>query len=78
VVENVGKQVPVDSKRAIAIARAHLQRLNRHALEGTRAEARRSDAGWDVTVTSLPEVPGGYTIVQINGDGKVLNVIHGE
>jgi len=78
VVEDVGKQVPIDSNRAIAIARAHLERLNGHSLGETKAEAYKRDSGWYVIVSSVPAVPGGHTSVQINADGKVFDVSHGE
>jgi hypothetical protein len=76
VVEDV--QPPIDSKKAIAIARKHLEKLGGRPLGKTKAEAEQIDSWWSVTITRLPTMPVGFTIVRVNAEGKVTTIIGGE
>ena len=76
VVEDI--QPPINSKKAIAIARKHLEKLGGRPLGKTKAEAEQFDSWWSVTITHLPTTPGGFTTVRVNAEGKVTTIIGGE
>ena len=71
-------RIPIDSERAIAIARRHLETLSGHPLGKTEAETVRYGSRWSVTISTLPATAGGFAVVRIKEDGTVLDVHGGE
>jgi hypothetical protein len=65
---------PITKERAIAIAEEHLK------VKGRReAKARaQENGGWRVTIWRLPAMPGGFTVVIIDEQGRVVRVEGGE
>jgi hypothetical protein len=42
------------------------------------AKASRAGTNWSVLVTSLPRVPGGFTLFTVTESGKIIDVVGGD
>ena len=63
--------------RAIAIAKTALRESSR-ASDRLEFEAAHVKSVWVVQVWRIPRVPGGFTIVEVASDGKVLAIREGK
>ena len=72
--EALKKVRPITRLQAIKIAEDHLGMKGEHKSDVDPQE----DGGWRVTIWRLPAVPGGFTDVLIDKQGKVVRVEPGK
>ena len=67
---------PCTKSQAIAAAKAELEKGGGRGR--VEAHASRDDGRWTVVIWALPATPGGFVVVHVSDEGKVIDILPGD